>query len=116
MKKLLFVIMLLFSSIIYSQTLDEAFSSGNVDVILKSCDKELELSFDNNDSTYSIKQAKNRLKRFYKKNNIKSFYVLHKGGSETKYTIGNLITEKGNYRLHYFMKENLLYQIMIIKN
>lgn len=93
----------------YSQeTPDEiirGFSEGKAEIVSKYFRNTVELIIDNNENIYSNTQAQIILKDFFKKNQTESFSILHQGGKgESKYAIGNLITNQGKYRITILLK------------
>jgi hypothetical protein len=82
--------------------LTTAFQKGNSNEISKYFGNSVDLSISGNEGVYSKIQAKLILKTFFLKNQPSDFKVLHNGDSKNNshYSIGNLITNKGNYRVY----------------
>jgi hypothetical protein len=60
----------------------------------------------NKEDVYPEDQAEKILQDFFTKNPSKSFEIKHKGTSklDDEYRIGDLVTDKGKYRVTFFMK------------
>lgn len=87
----------------------QAISANNVSKIAGSFDKVVDVTLNNEQSTYSKSQATIVLKKFFSKHNIKSFTVKHKGSpadNSSVYLIGTVFTEDGDtFRLYLFFKQ-----------
>lgn len=87
----------------------QAINASNASKVAGSFDKVVDLTLNNEQSTYSKSQATIVLKKFFSRNNVKSFTVKHKGSpvdNASVYLIGNLVTENGqNFRLYLFFKQ-----------
>ena len=95
---------------------------NDIDIALKSADykylssffnSSIELNILDNEGLYSKVQAEIILKDFFQKNNPTNFTSKYTGFSKdgSKYSIGNLVTNSGNYRTYFFFKkigENML--------
>lgn len=83
------------------------FSKGDAVAISGYFKNTLELTIDNKENIYSSTQAQIILKNFFQKNSPKSFSVVHEGGKgDSKYAIGSLKTNTGNYRITILIKSN----------
>ena len=120
LKLLILSVLLSLSSILFAQyeNINLALKTGNTTELLKHCSSNIELIFDNKEGVYSKSQASMILKKFFNNNKPSSFKINHEGGKEgAKYVIGQLNTSNGDYRVHYFIKnENnkaFVYQLRI---
>lgn len=113
MKTIYFVIFVLLPHFGFCQSaVDQtvkAIKSGNVTEMAKDFDKVVDVTINNEQSTYSESQAAVVLKNFFSRNKIKSFTVKHKGApadNSSIYIIGDLRAEsKKDYRLYLFFKQ-----------
>jgi len=83
-----------------------ALGSGNVEVLSKYLDSNVEFCLNDNQQTLSKQQAITQLKKFFSENTPKSFKQIHKGATKNKdsvYIIGSLTTSTGNYRIYVYM-------------
>ncbi|MBA4321792.1 MAG: DUF4783 domain-containing protein, partial [Odoribacter sp.] len=83
------------------------FTNSNVELLL--LDKE---------DFYKKNVAEAILRDFFAEYKTKDFVIRHQGGiNDTQYAIGNLKTEKGDFRVHFLLKkvgqELLIHQIRI---
>jgi hypothetical protein len=80
---------------------------GDYNGISKHFDVTIELTLPGNEGTYSKTQAEMILKDFFIKYPPQSFTVKNTGSDKTgtEYTIGDLKTEKGEFRAYYLLKE-----------
>lgn len=82
--------------------------SANVPAIAKYFDKFVTITINSNQSVYSKTQGEMVLKDFFAKNPIKELVVMQQGatsgGNDSKYVIGNLVTNNGSYRLYVVLK------------
>lgn len=89
--------------------LTTALGSGNVAGISAHFGAKVELTIDGREAHISKQDAEARLKEFYATHQAKGFKAVHSGNSksnESNYTIGELLTDKGNYRVYiYFTNE-----------
>jgi hypothetical protein len=115
MKRIIFILFL--SPLIWSFTTDPlppnfspiatAISTGNADALSKYFDADVEISIFEKEDTYEKEKATGLMKDFFTKNKPKSFSQLHQGaskGKDTQYTIGEVQTTSGNYRVYLYMK------------
>jgi hypothetical protein len=82
--------------------------SANVAAISKYFDKFVTITINSNQSVYSKQQGEMVLKDFFAKNPIKELVVMQQGATsgsnDSKYVIGNLVTNNGSYRLYVVLK------------
>lgn len=115
MRRIIFILLL--TPLIWSFTTDPvapnfspiatAISTGNADALSKFFDADVEISLFEKEDTYEREQAAGLMKDFFAKNKPKSFSQLHQGaskGKDTQYTIGEVQTTSGNYRVYLYMK------------
>jgi hypothetical protein len=131
MKRLLFVLFL--SPFFFAFTADPvlpnfspiatAISTGNADALSKFFDADVDISLFEKEDTYEKDKAANLMKDFFTKNKPKAFSQMHNGaskGKDTQYTIGEMSTASGNYRVYIYMKiindSYLIQEIRIGKN
>lgn len=105
-----FIITCLVMSAITAQTdLTTALGSGNVAGISAHFGAKVELTINDREAHLSKLEAETRLKEFYSTHQAKGFKAVHSGNSksnESNYTIGELLTDKGNYRVYiYFLSD-----------
>ena len=99
----------------------QALKTGDAKTIGKYFNSSVELNFSESQGVYGKAQAEQILKDFFSKNasaNGKFEYKhLHTTPRDnTQYYIGELITGKGTYRLHIFMKDRRIHQMRIDSN
>lgn len=110
MKNLLFFTMLFVALTSFSMLkgIDDvvvSLKSGSVAQMINHIDNSVEITFVDNIETYSQNQAEVILRDFFKIHPVRDFQLLHQGNnSSSKFCIGILKTEKGNYRTTVFMK------------
>jgi hypothetical protein len=100
-----------------------AISTGNADALSKFFDSDVEISIFEKEDSYDREKAASLMKDFFIKNKPKGFNQMHQGaskGKDTQYTIGELPTVSGNYRVYLYMKvvndAYLIQEIRIGKN
>lgn len=108
---LFFVSGFLFSSLNSSaQIPDEiilSLQTGNAKVLSGYFNDNVELVVLDNDNVYSKAQAKQIVNNFFNSFTPESFNVIHQGGKEgSKYVIGNLKTNNGNFRIYFLLKNS----------
>ena len=96
----------------------EAFSKGNASLLSAYFNTQVECVILENENIYSNKQAELILKDFFEKHKPTSFTIVHKGGKEgSRYAIGTLKTNKGEYRVTILLKSTnnteLIHQLRI---
>ena len=103
------------------QKISSALRTGNSKVLSSLFLSTVELSINGEEGTYARNDAEAILKAFFKLVSPDEFQIIHQGkaGSGVQYAIGNLNSEKGNYRVSYYLttKESKSYiqQIIIDK-
>ncbi|MCK5730964.1 MAG: DUF4783 domain-containing protein [Draconibacterium sp.] len=81
--------------------------TGNAKVLASYFNDNVELVVIDNDNVYSKAQAKQIVSNFFNSFTPESFNVIHQGGKEgSKYVIGNLVTDNGNFRIYFLLKNN----------
>lgn len=102
------ILALLFGSTPISSELSQAFKTGNAQKISTYFGESVDLNIPENEGVYSKIQAKLILKTFFLKNKASDFKVVHNGDSKnnTHYTIGNLKTNSGMYRVYLLYKKD----------
>ena len=108
---LFFISGFLFSSLNSSaQIPDEiilSLQTGNAKVLSGYFNDNVELVVLDNDNVYSKAQAKQIVNNFFNSFTPESFNVIHQGGKEgSKYVIGNLKTNNGNFRIYFLLKNS----------
>lgn len=84
-----------------------ALSSGNADALSKFFDSEVEITIFEKADSFRKDGAVTVIRDFFSKNKPKAFSQLHQGaskGKDTQYSIGELATATGNYRIYLYMK------------
>lgn len=84
-----------------------AISTGNADALSKFFDSDVDISLFEKENTYEKEKALNVMKDFFTKNKPKGFSQMHQGaskGKDTQYTIGEMTTTGGTYRVYIYMK------------
>lgn len=102
-----FFLFLLFNGPTISNDLTSALKSGNSQKVATFFEKSVDLSIPNNEGVYSKMQAQLILKTFFLKNKPSDFTIVHNGNSKNNsfYSIGNLKTNKGTFRVYILYKE-----------
>lgn len=81
--------------------------TGNAKVLSGYFNDNVELVVLDNDNVYSKAQAKQIVNNFFNSFTPESFNVIHQGGKEgSKYVIGNLKTNNGNFRIYFLLKNS----------
>lgn len=117
MKKYLLCLFLFFPFLSFTTTaqspinlVTKAMKSGNAAEVAKHFDKIVDITMQNDQSTYSKSQAEMVLKNFFSKHPVKSFSVKHSGGSADStsiYLIGDLVTiSDQKYRLYLYFRQD----------
>ncbi len=79
---------------------------GNAKLLSDYFNDNVELVVLDNDNVYSKAQAKQIVKNFFDSFIPESFTIIHQGGKEgSKYVIGNLKTNNGNFRIYFLLKK-----------
>ena len=95
-----------------------AFKAGNASELAKYINSTVELLLLDKEDFYKKNVAETILKDFFAEYKVKDFVVRHQGGiNDAEYAIGNLKTEKGDFRVHFLLKkveqESLIHVIRI---
>ncbi|MEM1326483.1 MAG: DUF4783 domain-containing protein [Bacteroidota bacterium] len=88
-------------------SITRAMSSGNATAVGTHFDDNVELSLPSEDGIYGKAKAVEKLNQFFGQHTIKGFSQVHEGsskGNAAKYCIGNLQTDKGNFRVYMFVE------------
>ncbi len=83
----------------------EAFESGDAAGLSTYFKQELWLCIDDFEESLSARDAFVRLNRFFNEHSVRGFESLHNGGSANQaneVVIGELITDKGDYRVYVY--------------
>lgn len=79
---------------------------GNAKLLAEYFNENVELVVLDNDNVYSKAQAKQIVRNFFDSFTPESFTIIHQGGKEgSKYVIGNLKTDNGNFRIYFLLKK-----------
>ena len=95
-----------------------AFKAGNAAEISKYMNQTIELLLLDKEDFYKKNVAETILKDFFVEYKTKDFTIRHQGAkNDAQYAIGNLKTEKGDFRVYFLLKrvdqEMLIHQIRI---
>jgi hypothetical protein len=95
-----------------------ALKAGNATELSKYLNSTLELLLLDKEDFYKKNVAETILKDFFAEYKSKDFVILHQGGAnDSQYAIGSLKTEKGDFRVSFFLKkvdkELLIHQLRI---
>jgi hypothetical protein len=95
-----------------------AFKAGNASELSKYINATVQLLLLDKEDFYKKNVAETILKDFFDGHKTKEFVIIHQGGiNDAQYAIGNLKTEKGNFRVYFLLKkvdqELLIHQIRI---
>jgi hypothetical protein len=95
-----------------------AIKSGNAAELAKYMNSTVELLLLEKEDFYKKAVAETILKDFFNEYPTKDFIIRHEGArNDAQYAIGNLETEKGNFRVYFLLKkvgqELLIHQIRI---
>jgi hypothetical protein len=95
-----------------------AFKAGNASELSKYLNSTVELLLLDKEDFYKKNVAETILKDFFTEYKTRDFVIRHQGRSnDAQYAIGNLKTEKGDFRVYFLLKkvdeELLIYQIRI---
>ena len=94
-------------SVDINEDISVALRAGNAKELTVFFNKTIDLNIPNNEGIFSKVQAELILKEFFDHYTASSFTILHQGSSKdgAKYSIGNLVTDKGMFRVYYYMKK-----------
>jgi hypothetical protein len=95
-----------------------AIKTGNATELSKYMNSTIELLLLDKEDFYKKNVAETILKNFFAEYQTKDFTILHQGAkNDAQYAIGNLKTEKGDFRVYFLLKkvdqELLIHQIRI---
>jgi hypothetical protein len=95
-----------------------AIKSGNSLDLSRYMNSTVELLVLDKEDFYKKAVAETILKEFFSNHPVKDFIIRHQGGSnDAQYAIGNLKTEKGDFRIHILLKkvgpDLLIHQVRI---
>jgi len=84
----------------------KAFQAGDVEGLSEFFNARLQVNISDNEYMCSKSQAKEIMREFFSNNKPSSFTVIFEGGKEdSNFSIGTLVTEKGNYRVNVFFRK-----------
>jgi Domain of unknown function (DUF4783) len=83
----------------------KAIKNGNVNEMSRYFDNMVEITMQDQSNSYSKAQAEVILKEFFDKNPVKSFDIIHQGGNDSIFGIGNLVTSSGTFRTTFFLRQ-----------
>jgi hypothetical protein len=128
MRSSIFIPVILLSLFSISATLQEqakipggvsvAIKAGNASELAKYMNSTIELLLLDKEDFYKKNVAETILKDFFSNYPTKDFIIRHQGAkNDAQYAIGNLKTEKGDFRVYFLLKkvdqELLIHQIRI---
>jgi hypothetical protein len=95
-----------------------AFKAGDASELSKFINSTVELLLLDKEDFYKKNVAETILKDFFTEYKVKDYVPRHSGGiNDAQYAIGNLKTEKGDFRVYFLLKkvdqELLIHQIRI---
>jgi len=114
-KRLLFTLFFISGFIIFSNQLQaqvpdeivQSFKTGDSKTLSGYFNENVEMVVLENDNVYSKAQAQQIVSKFFNNNSPENFNVIHQGGKEgAQYVIGNLVTNKGSFRVYFLLKKN----------
>lgn len=82
--------------------------SGNVSFISKYFDNVVDITVNNNQSTFSHSQAEMVLKNFFKNSEPSEFNIIENGvsnGNGSAYTVGELVTKNNRYKVYISIRQ-----------
>ena len=86
--------------------LSDAFKNADANAISTYFNDNIEMTLPNAQNFFTKSQARGILADFFKKNQVLDFTVLHTGNKENSaFTIGNLKTVNGIYRVSFFARK-----------
>jgi hypothetical protein len=93
--------------------INKALNIGNVDIIAQYFSSSVDLSVLDKEGIFSASQAENILKEFFTKNEAKKYTMIHFSGKDnSRYYIGTLTTNTGDYRVFYVLKNTIKYPVI----
>ena len=98
-----------------TEKIADLLGAGNSKVLSGHFTPNVDLTVVDTDDVYSKAQAEQILKKFFEESNPTNFKVEHDGKTNAGdgYVIGTLSTQKGKYRVTYFLKQ--MDQSLLIK-
>jgi hypothetical protein len=97
-----------------------AFKAGNAAELSKYLNSTVELQLLNKEDFYKKAAAETILKDFFASHQPRDFIIRHQGArNDAQYAIGNLKTEKGEFRVYFLLKKvdkDLLIHLIRIEN
>lgn len=83
-----------------------AFKAGNAAELAKYMNSTVELLLFEKEDVYKKSVAETILKDFFTEYQTKDFIIRHQGAkNDAQYAIGNLKTEKGDFRVYFLLKK-----------
>ncbi len=83
----------------------ESFNKGDSRELARHFNNTIELVILDNEDVYSRSQAELIIRDFFSGNKPVKFKILHQGGKESsRYAIGNLETQSGEFRVYFLLK------------
>lgn len=97
-----------------------SFKTGNASTLSVYFNQNIEMVVLEHDDVFSKAQAQQIVSNFFSQNKAQEFSVIHQGGKEgARYAIGNLITNKGTFRVYFLLKnagnKSYIHQLRIEK-
>ncbi len=95
-----------------------ALKTGNASELCRYMNSTVDMVLFQTEDFYKKNVAATILKDFFNEYHAKDFTIRHQGAkNDAEYAIGNLETEKGNFRIYFLLKkvgqESLIHQIRI---
>ena len=112
MKTLILLIAMMASPSLQTTNLSavtKALSEGDATALNAFLDTSVELTLLDKQNVYDKSQATSALRDFFSRNKPRSFNPVHQGtsrGNTSHYTIGDMSTASGNYRVYLYYKSN----------
>jgi Domain of unknown function (DUF4783) len=124
--KIIFVVLTAFTALSFNAQdqanipggISIAIKAGNAAELSKYMNQTIELLLLDKEDFYKKSVAETILTDFFNENKTKDFVIRHQGAkNDAQYAIGNLKTEKGDFRVYFLLKkvdqELLIHQIRI---
>ena len=84
----------------------KAFQQGNIEALSDFFNVRLQVNISDREYMCSKAQAKEIMREFFNNNKPASFSIIFEGGKEdSNFSIGNLVTNNGNYRVNVFFRK-----------
>ncbi len=91
-----------------------AMKSGNASELVKYFNSSIELDILGKDAIYSKSQAEAIMKDFFSKYPPSAFVIKFEGGRDnSQYAVGTLSSDKGNFRVNFLIKGQMIHQLRI---